>query len=84
MLKSGKEQTLRSQSMLLPSLQGSGGDFNVPVVWKTFLVTMSLDLKHQAPLGVDEMGWESPTPSCYIRKGKPSPEKAFGKAPAHP
>lgn len=42
---------LHGQCALSPSLQGSGGD-DVPVVWKTFLIILSLALKHQAPVGV--------------------------------
>lgn len=52
--KSGKGQMLHSLCTLRLSLQGSGDDVHGPPVWKTFLVALSLALKHQAPVGVGD------------------------------
>lgn len=57
--------------MLGPSLQGSGGDFNVPAVWKTFLVTLSSALKRRVPVRV-ETGSEK-------RWGRVQPPHLYGE-----
>lgn len=85
MAKSGKEQMPRSQCVLGPSLQGSGGDFNVLAVWKTFLVPLSSALKHWAPARVEtgsEKGWGRVNPPCVW--GNQGLEKVFGKVSARP
>lgn len=79
MLKSGEEQMLHGRCTLSPSLQGSGDD-DVPVVWKTFLVILSLALKHQAPvgLGLRRDGRES-NPLVLHMKGKTKAQKPLEK-----
>lgn len=81
MAKSGKEQMPRSQCVLGPSLQGSGGDFNVLAVRKTFLVPLSSALKHWVETG-SEKGWGRVNPPCVW--GNQGLEKVFGKVSARP
>lgn len=71
-----------------PIFAGSGGEFNAPVFWETFLLTLNLSLRHPGPVAVKTGDAEkgkgaSAKPSCD-RRGILGPEKAYGRASAHP